>query len=531
MKDTEEKVLSSIRSLEECIQRDEGKRGLRALLQTGESELLQSAKTLASKNSIAILTGFPCLVDHSPPTETDGPLGSVALAELLLKLGKKVYILTDECNEEPLLSCVAQSGIWSTSSSVGLEQQLHLESFPDRLSFDEKDAERLSDILDVIDCVVAIERVGPSADGNCYTMRGVSMNHLAAPLELLLITPPDPSPQELMNNTSSDMPASVRALESCDQGKGKDTKRKELSEEESKKLLEALKSDIVLSDEQFEAMALLSTTLPIEPEKSEEIVKEKYTHSNSNAETLFSMDYDYSESSKMSMADLMAELPPPPTKPLTNEPELAETLNRFGKIDYEFNSQIASIGIGDGGNELGMGKIISLIKSSDIPNGDVIACTVPTDHLIVSSVSNWGAYALVAAVVVLLVHREGEVGQFTSSECRLSAEQELSAYEKIEVVKIVDRIGANGVPLATSILSSKILNQECSTLKEKELYIRSKYLPSKEQQIRACEGLISAGGRDGITKECALSVDGMPLEKSLSVLEELNNIAICSLEE
>lgn len=61
----------------------------------------------------------------------------------------------------------------------------------------------------------------------------------------------------------------------------------------------------------------------------------------------------------------------------------------------------ATIGIGDGGNEIGMGKIPHETVVKNIPNGDLIHCRVPTDHLIVAGVSNWGAYALAAGVYVL----------------------------------------------------------------------------------------------------------------------------------
>jgi hypothetical protein len=60
-----------------------------------------------------------------------------------------------------------------------------------------------------------------------------------------------------------------------------------------------------------------------------------------------------------------------------------------------------SIGIGDGGNEIGMGKVPHATVVKNIPNGDLVHCRVPTDHLIVAGVSNWGAYALAAGVYVL----------------------------------------------------------------------------------------------------------------------------------
>jgi hypothetical protein len=62
---------------------------------------------------------------------------------------------------------------------------------------------------------------------------------------------------------------------------------------------------------------------------------------------------------------------------------------------------VVTIGIGDGGNEIGMGKIPHETVVKNIPNGDLIHCRVPTDYLIVAGVSNWGAYALAAGVYVL----------------------------------------------------------------------------------------------------------------------------------
>jgi hypothetical protein len=84
-----------------------------------------------------------------------------------------------------------------------------------------------------------------------------------------------------------------------------------------------------------------------------------------------------------------------------------------------------TIGIGDGGNEVGMGKVSgwrlpipccwsrdrsltfpcvlqvkAKILASSIPNASQIHCVTPADHLIVASVSNWGGYALAAALAL-----------------------------------------------------------------------------------------------------------------------------------
>jgi hypothetical protein len=62
---------------------------------------------------------------------------------------------------------------------------------------------------------------------------------------------------------------------------------------------------------------------------------------------------------------------------------------------------VETIGIGDGGNEIGMGKIAHETIVKNIPGGDKIHCRVSTDRLIVAGVSNWGAYALAAGVYIL----------------------------------------------------------------------------------------------------------------------------------
>jgi hypothetical protein len=59
---------------------------------------------------------------------------------------------------------------------------------------------------------------------------------------------------------------------------------------------------------------------------------------------------------------------------------------------------LTTIGIGDGGNEIGMGKIPWEIIRRNIPGGARLACRVPVDHLIVCGISNWGAYALAAGI-------------------------------------------------------------------------------------------------------------------------------------
>ncbi len=50
---------------------------------------------------------------------------------------------------------------------------------------------------------------------------------------------------------------------------------------------------------------------------------------------------------------------------------------------------LTTIGIGDGGNEIGMGKITWDVIRRNIKYGGRIACRIATDYLIVAGISNW----------------------------------------------------------------------------------------------------------------------------------------------
>lgn len=61
---------------------------------------------------------------------------------------------------------------------------------------------------------------------------------------------------------------------------------------------------------------------------------------------------------------------------------------------------IITAAVGDGGNEIGMGKVASLIPSL-VNKGKQICAVVSTDYLITAGVSNWGGHALAAALSLL----------------------------------------------------------------------------------------------------------------------------------
>ena len=68
------------------------------------------------------------------------------------------------------------------------------------------------------------------------------------------------------------------------------------------------------------------------------------------------------------------------------------------KIDHLFDQHPYSIGIGDGGNEIGMGNLQNVIPTIEHEFLPKSPCVTTTTELIVASCSNWGGYGLIAAL-------------------------------------------------------------------------------------------------------------------------------------
>jgi hypothetical protein len=122
-----------------------------------------------------------------------------------------------------------------------------------------------------------------------------------------------------------------------------------------------------------------------------------------------------------------------------------ESLSVLGK-------RIATVGVGDGGNEIGMGRFAWSALRERI-RGEAAAripCRVATDRTIVAGTSNLGAYALAASIAVL--------------HCRIDLLREHSrAAQQAMLVQLVENAGAvdgvtrtseptvDGVPFLTGI--------------------------------------------------------------------------------
>jgi hypothetical protein len=184
-------ALAKIAAIEKRVQTDPGNRGIGAFT-LPPGELARQAASLyrlrGTREAAAVVTGFPCLLDLVPPTETDGPLGAVALARAFLAATKaahegdpepSVVLLTDDCNGAVMAVAVEAAGL-------AADPRCSLQVFPPGSCWGSGEAARFAAVADACATVVAIERAGPGADGGSYTMRAFNMAHLLAPLERLL---------------------------------------------------------------------------------------------------------------------------------------------------------------------------------------------------------------------------------------------------------------------------------------------------------------------------------------------------------
>ena len=73
-----------------------------------------------------------------------------------------------------------------------------------------------------------------------------------------------------------------------------------------------------------------------------------------------------------------------------------------GPLDELFlrSERPTTIGIGDGGNEIGMGLVRERVVAA-LPLGERIACVVECDHTVVAGTANWGVWAIVAGLSLI----------------------------------------------------------------------------------------------------------------------------------
>jgi hypothetical protein len=327
-------VAVSIEKINDIITTDVGGRGMRHLVVDGD--LLAAAQVLARlqpkqpssssssspiKPHVIFITGFPCCVNHYPPTETDGINGTFALASLAVLLGYHATICTEKCNEDVFKAAAsAEDRVLHTIDLVFVNEGDN---------YSTSDKECINHLARIADLVIACERAGPASDGNCYTMRAINM-------------------------TESGFIAPLHTI-----------------------------------------------------------------------------------------------------------------------VDITREAGVKFIAIGDGGNELGMGKVLDKIRK-EIPNGKKIGSVVRADYLIAASVSNWGAWALVAATALIRYNdrNDGNDDEHGREAC---------------------------------------IHRLCTT---------------EEAEIALLNRVVEKGCRDGVTGLLDVTVDGMDIETNMMYFREIRNAAL-----
>jgi hypothetical protein len=140
-------------------------------------------------------------------------------------------------------------------------------------------------------------------------------------------------------------------------------------------------------------------------------------------------------------------------------PETQPRLHRLASLAHGRGA--LTVGIGDGGNEVGFGAVREKVTEMH-PNGRVVT-TVATDIVVSASVSNWGAYAVAAAIAIALqnpdlIHRPELELALISACVAAGARDGATSRADLAVDGISWRGHASLVGLLRSIVASAVSN-------------------------------------------------------------------------
>ena len=169
-----------------------------------------------------------------------------------------------------------------------------------------------------------------------------------------------------------------------------------------------------------------------------------------------------------------------------------------------------SIGIGDGGNEVGMGKVYhKIISESTIPNKEEIACIVPTTFTLAASVSNWGGYSIAAALACYHFYKE-----YMQNENNNDHDKNKQNNEKMcKYTSLNDALNDT--------------NPDISIMNKIDILsnIMTEFLSTEVLETEICSKMVLCGARDGVTGKQEVSVDGLPWTTHVNLFYQLKVIA------
>ena len=100
-----------ISEIENIILDDPGNRGVKHLIESGDLHCAALSISQSAK-SVAIITGFPCLPEHTPRIENDGISGAIAIARAVQALGKAATLIVGK-HEKAIFKDIA---LWCHSN-------------------------------------------------------------------------------------------------------------------------------------------------------------------------------------------------------------------------------------------------------------------------------------------------------------------------------------------------------------------------------------------------------------------------------
>lgn len=126
------------------------------------------------------------------------------------------------------------------------------------------------------------------------------------------------------------------------------------------------------------------------------------------------------------------------------------------RLFEESPQHIRTIGIGDGGNEIGMGTFWRELGPSQAPPES--ACRTTTDWTILAGVSDWGAMALATAMAV---HREEAplLGDWTADRVLHGLEQMVKGGPAVDGITLQAEPTVDGLPFATYIQPLELMSR------------------------------------------------------------------------
>jgi hypothetical protein len=170
-------VSSALADVERALLRP-GARDVTGLAAAVPGQFARLAEELAAAgragSRVGLVTGVHIAWAPVPAAETDGPVGTAVLAAALAVLGAEPVVLTDEPCAQVTAACLEVLG-------AGRPEVLPVSADEGRV--------RARVAALGLSHLVAVERLGPAADGRVLTMRGVDVTGSTAPLHAAFALP------------------------------------------------------------------------------------------------------------------------------------------------------------------------------------------------------------------------------------------------------------------------------------------------------------------------------------------------------